>query len=990
MSFSLTIADEKSSYAKLSVLHKQEVSMIYQEGYSKVSRSIRKKCTRQILFFTFIACAFVCRMSVAEDFVPFVIPAKPNVGSLIAVTSFEPIKTDSDRLQADNGHFYRGGKRVRLWGVNLSFGANLPRHEDAPYVAARLAAAGVNSVRCHHLDTARWPRGLWNAKDGKTITPEALDRLDYFIDQLTRYGICVNINLHVGRAHSQYLGDVSRAITKVDDFGAGEDANTIERISAAVAQDTRMLPAMTIAFSVPGTAGRIATAKIAKQATKDAQLQKELDVAIGLELNTPTQIETAEGIIGYEADFPLEIYEREKLQYKFKKPGLGVYLGGTPKWLVNRILGVETLLQDVEAAEISRAVEAQDVNSWINSIIKKIKKLKSLKQIPKLPLKEIAAEEAFERTKVVTEVFPQLETAEGVIGFETEYYEEAPDIAKMPAMRLRRLITEKNPIAIMRDLLDTYKEAPYFLNEKEQHLFNQIRELTQYLHQRINYVRERQGLEPIRKVEGYITHWMDAAAKQVVEKNIPVHSGYLYWLMKSLPKTIKNPTEMKRKVKGIMEKDFSKDLSKLLHIMTAYDLRTIHLTEPYQAAWDELQRLRKERLIPENTFHQVENYLLYDIRKYKTRIDDAFDVTLKKPADLVNKMLAPFNATIRDPSRAIFGTMRRFAHLSGLGFRLKPPIRNLGQRLLLLDLYRTQDYARAQAVAFGLAKMPTVKHPVTGENIGVLDLVREQDWYQASLKKFEDVYSAITGTERAAMFLYGKTHVGSQFLSNVEVSALTGYFDWLNSYQKSKDVNSEHFKNITKQSKRLGVPSWELRTQESDMLWNIRESVRRTQWEYMSISMPTFFRGEFNRAMGIFQSWWMNYFFNHSREAINQIITGRNSLGRLLTPYGRLRALKGVGTIQAIGRTAEQLFGIAMLKYLFIPVPGYLPPIPELIAGILQYFAADNDKERKRAATRIKYGLKFWVPFSAFMRDANRLLSGEYDLGDFLFYRPRE
>jgi hypothetical protein len=137
--------------------------------------------------------------------IPFVIPAKPNPDSLIAVTSIEPVRTDSNRLKAQDGHFYRSGERVRLWGVNLSFGANMPRHEDAPYIAARLAAAGVNSVRCHHMDTARWPRGLWNAEDGKTISPEALDRLDFFIDQLARNGICVNINLHVGRAHSEYL-----------------------------------------------------------------------------------------------------------------------------------------------------------------------------------------------------------------------------------------------------------------------------------------------------------------------------------------------------------------------------------------------------------------------------------------------------------------------------------------------------------------------------------------------------------------------------------------------------------------------------------------------------------------------------------------------------------------------------------------------------------------------------------------------------------------
>jgi len=149
---------------------------------------------------------FVCSGAAAEDFVPFVIPARPNPDSPIAYPSSPPIKTDSDRLVASGSHFYRGGHRVRLWGVNLSFGANLPKHEDARYIAARLAAAGVNTVRCHHMDTARWPRGLWNAKDGKSIAPEALDRLDYFIDQLAHHGICVNINLHVGRVHSQFLG----------------------------------------------------------------------------------------------------------------------------------------------------------------------------------------------------------------------------------------------------------------------------------------------------------------------------------------------------------------------------------------------------------------------------------------------------------------------------------------------------------------------------------------------------------------------------------------------------------------------------------------------------------------------------------------------------------------------------------------------------------------------------------------------------------------
>jgi len=152
--------------------------------------------------FTLLACFSAS----AQDFVPFVIPARPNPDSLLAYPASQPIKTDGNRLVVRSGHFYSGGDSIRLWGVNLSFGANLPTHEDAPYIAARLAEAGVNAVRCHHMDSARWPRGLWNAQDGKTIAPEALDRLDFFIDQLARRGIFININLHVGRAHSEYLG----------------------------------------------------------------------------------------------------------------------------------------------------------------------------------------------------------------------------------------------------------------------------------------------------------------------------------------------------------------------------------------------------------------------------------------------------------------------------------------------------------------------------------------------------------------------------------------------------------------------------------------------------------------------------------------------------------------------------------------------------------------------------------------------------------------
>lgn len=790
----------------------------------------------------------------------------------------------------------------------------------------------------------------------------------------------------VSEIGEEYLGDSLRAIFDIDDFGTGEDATMLERLGGAIKHDTQMLPAMAISFSIPGTIGRVADIAITKQKKKDAEIQEVLNAIDRRILSTPVQIETAEGIIGYEGDFYYEELKALEPKYNFKQPGIMKIF--TPKWLLNRMLGVETLLEDVDKAELTRQLEERDLGSWIKKVIHSLKKEKSLARLPDI-LSTVAEEEAEKAAIVTPAKLVALETAEGRIEVEEEFEVEKPAVEEMPAYKLSRKLSSKKPVHIMRDLLDSYEEAPSFLNTSETKIFNQIRELTRYLRYRANTVREKMGLNPIREIKEYITHWTDRIANRIIQKDLPIHYGYLYHLMRGLPKEVKNPTATKRKIKIDLDNYFSKDLGKLLRIMTAVDLKDIYLMQPYQAAWDELQNLRRERVIPDSTYQEIEKYLLYDIRKHQALMDKAFNITVKKPLDIIGKIL-PIKKIIDDPARAVFPVLRRLGHISGLGLRARPATRNLGQRLLLLDLYRTVDYAKAQAVAFRLAKMPTVKHPLTGTDILLMDLIREQDWYRTALRKFEDIVTAITGVEQAALYLYSKTHIGNLFLSNVEVSAITGYFDWLNMRQQSQDVTSDHYKNCVKQGKRLGIPTTDLLTQESDMMWNIREAVRRTQWEYFSISMPAFYRSNFNRAMGQFQSWWMNYFFNHSRECINQSLTGRNSLGRLLTPYGRLRAAKGMGTIVAIGKIMGSVFGLEMLKYLIIPLPSYLPPIPELIAGIIMYFAADTEKEKTKALKRVKYGLKFWIPFSAFGRDFNRLLSGEYSISDFLFYKKKK
>jgi hypothetical protein len=384
----------------------------------------------------------------------------------------------------------------------------------------------------------------------------------------------------------------------------------------------------------------------------------------------------------------------------------------------------------------------------------------------------------------------------------------------------------------------------------------------------------------------------------------------------------------------------------------------------------------------------------------QTPLDIMFNKTMKKPADLL-KRISFGKVAIDNPARQVFGGLRKLGFVSALGFRVKAPLRNLGQRMLLQDLYRTRDYAKAQAVAMRLGKMPTVEHPDTGEMVDLIDLVREQDWYKMTLQKFEDVVSdtvnvrsrlgeAANNLQEKAFHVYSRSHAGNLFLSNVEVAALTGYFDWQNNFEQSQK-GTEHYKEVKRYAVKHNIEPEALLTHKEDMLSSMREAVRRTQWEYFATSMPTLYRGQVARAAMQFQSWIMNYYFNHVREMTSQMFTGRNSKGRLIPGNGRLRALKGAGTISAMGNMVEQALGISVLKFLLFPDLSrpLAAPIPNFILSVAAYFGAESDEERKKAWKALKHALRFWVPYSLAMKDFWDLLSGEQDFSDVVFYKKR-
>ncbi|MCS6861406.1 MAG: carbohydrate binding domain-containing protein [Abditibacteriales bacterium] len=142
-------------------------------------------------------------MAQSSPLFPFVLPwddAAPGVTNLSAWLHKPAGKFGRVRAGAD-GHYYVGNQRMRFFGVNVCFGGAFPRKEHAEKIAARMAKFGINVVRFHHLDMQTFPSGIRarNVAHTRDFDPEALDRLDYFIAQLKRNGIYVNLNLLVSR-----------------------------------------------------------------------------------------------------------------------------------------------------------------------------------------------------------------------------------------------------------------------------------------------------------------------------------------------------------------------------------------------------------------------------------------------------------------------------------------------------------------------------------------------------------------------------------------------------------------------------------------------------------------------------------------------------------------------------------------------------------------------------------------------------------------------
>ncbi len=139
-----------------------------------------------------------------QNFYPFAVDQDRLSGAPDFSFLNQPI-TAKDRVVVRNGKFVRAvdGRPIRLFGVNLAFGASFPEPQDAARVAKRLRRLGVNLVRLHHMDSSpdsnpETARSILTTGPYPTLNPIAIARLRGFLDALKAEGIYADLNLHVG------------------------------------------------------------------------------------------------------------------------------------------------------------------------------------------------------------------------------------------------------------------------------------------------------------------------------------------------------------------------------------------------------------------------------------------------------------------------------------------------------------------------------------------------------------------------------------------------------------------------------------------------------------------------------------------------------------------------------------------------------------------------------------------------------------------------
>lgn len=122
------------------------------------------------------------------------------------------------RIQRRGDALVYHNQPIKLWGLNLCYGACAPEKGLAEQRAAFYRKYGINAVRLHKFADGPGWAGIQSKESCVVFDPEALDRMDYQIARLKEAGIFVKLSAHFGTLK---LGPADKQyVPYLEEFGA--------------------------------------------------------------------------------------------------------------------------------------------------------------------------------------------------------------------------------------------------------------------------------------------------------------------------------------------------------------------------------------------------------------------------------------------------------------------------------------------------------------------------------------------------------------------------------------------------------------------------------------------------------------------------------------------------------------------------------------------------------------------------------------------------
>lgn len=507
--------------------------------------------------------------------------------------------------------------------------------------------------------------------------------------------------------------------------------------------------------------------------------------------------------------------------------------------------------------------------------------------------------------------------------------------------------------------LNEYEDAPEFLTEDQTAAFNYYRALTRSMHKRTNAVRRELGEEEIPYTRGYFKHVLDVSVEDVIEGRQAIPEKLKVWWSKNAPTNVYNDAEFKRKLGRELEILFSSDLASVMKSMLWTSLREMHLKTPLKFFKQEMKELGD--VMPESVQKWLNDIVNTYARGQRTDFDKSVERLVKATGlnTALNRILKPFGRALSNfPVSKALGRIVKWSYLGGLGFRLKPAIRNVFQRNQELALHPVKIVAKAQFFPddSNFKRLLNTSRLWRGYT-GIEEIPNE------SLKKLSKVAMApfqFSARRNARFGLKASYYDITELITNSKYKGF-GWADPKRTYKEEKGF--------------LYDSEWETLVKEAD------QAASATQYKYTAWGLPELWKHKTAKGLTTFQSWWLNYFLRFHQEAIHRAFTGRTRDGKKL-PWNRRMGhfrylIMGGFILQSLGYSASFLVGV---------LPRGMPPLATISLALYFWLIADDDRERKRQEQKIINTLPVVLPYGLSVKEAEKVWEGDRDLEELFIY----